>query len=88
MHERTNIRLTAADRSALEAVVANRNSSQKHVWRAKIVLLTADGHGTAEIMHLYVGIDDAHLAVRTKCRRWGGRTVPLTTLREEPASVE
>ena len=45
-----NIRLSAADRSELEAVVANRNSPQKHVWRARIVLLTADGHGTADIM--------------------------------------
>jgi transposase len=42
--------LSAIDRSALEAVVANRNSAQKHVWRAKIVLMTADGYGTAEIM--------------------------------------
>jgi transposase len=50
MHERTNNRLSAADRSELEAVVANRNSPQKHVWRAKIVLLTADAHGTAEIV--------------------------------------
>ena len=50
MHERTNIQLSAVDRSALEAVVANRNSAQKHVWRAKIVLMTADGYGTAEIM--------------------------------------
>src|SRR5262249_258391 len=50
MHERTNLHLTAADRSALEAVVANRNSPQKHVWRAQIVLLTAKGCGTAEIM--------------------------------------
>jgi transposase len=50
MHERMNIRLSAADRSELEAVVANRNSPQKHVWRARIVLLTADGHGTADIM--------------------------------------
>ena len=50
MHERTNIQLSVADRKELEAVVANRNSPQKHVWRAKIVLLTADGHGTAEIM--------------------------------------
>ena len=50
MHERTNIRLNAADRSQLETVVANRNSPQKHVWRAKIILLTANGHGTAEIM--------------------------------------
>ena len=30
--------------------MADRNSPQKHVWRARIVLLTADGHGTAEIM--------------------------------------
>src|SRR5438874_7635630 len=50
MHERTNIQLSRADRSKLKAVVANRNSPQKHAWRAKIVLLTADGRGTAEIM--------------------------------------
>jgi transposase len=50
MHERTNIQLSAADRKRLESVIGNRNSPQKHVWRAKIVLLTADGHGTAEIM--------------------------------------
>src|SRR3974390_2198960 len=50
MHERRNIRLSAAERRKLGAVVANRNSPQKHVWRAKIVLLTADGRGTAEIM--------------------------------------
>ena len=50
MHERTNIQLSVADRNELKSVVANRNSPQKHVWRAKIVLMTADGHGTAEIM--------------------------------------
>jgi hypothetical protein len=38
MHERTSIRLSAADRSELETVAANRNSPRKHVWRAKIVL--------------------------------------------------
>ena len=41
---------SSADRARLEAVVANRNSPQKHVWRARIVLLTADGLGTVEIM--------------------------------------
>ena len=50
MHKRTDIKLRAKDRMSLEAVVANRNSPQKHVWRARIVLLTAAGHGTAEIM--------------------------------------
>ena len=52
MHERRNIRLSSAERGELEAVVANRNSPQKHVWRAKIVLLTAKGCGTAEIMQV------------------------------------
>ena len=41
---------SAADRARLEAVVANRNSRQKHVWRARIILATAEGCGTAEIM--------------------------------------
>src|SRR5580700_8510493 len=42
--------VTAADRARLRAVVTNLNSPQKHVWRAKIVLLTADGLGTNAIM--------------------------------------
>src|ERR1700730_15114363 len=50
MHERTNIQLNRGERSKLESVIANRNSPQKPVWRAKIVLLTAAGRGTAEIM--------------------------------------
>src|SRR5215831_8135303 len=41
---------SAADRARLEAVVSDRNSPQKHVWRARIVLLTADDLGTVEIM--------------------------------------
>ena len=42
--------VTPADRERLLAVVSDRNSPQKHVWRAQIVLMTGDGHGTAEIM--------------------------------------
>jgi hypothetical protein len=44
------VELSAADRQHLAAIVSDRNSPQKHVWRAQIVLLTADGCGTAEIM--------------------------------------
>ena len=40
----------AADRERLAAIVADRNSPQKHVWRAEVVLLTADRVGTAAIM--------------------------------------
>ena len=40
---RTGIDFTVShgDRQRLEAIVADRNSSQKHVWRARIVLLWA-----------------------------------------------
>jgi transposase len=38
------------DRAGLTALIKDRNSPQKHVWRAEIVLLSADGIGTAEIM--------------------------------------
>jgi len=44
------VQVSAADRVQLDAIVADRNAPQKHVWRAQIVLLTADGCGTAEIM--------------------------------------
>src|SRR5688500_5586582 len=40
----------AADRARLAASVADRNSPQKHVGRAEVVLLTAAWVGTAEIM--------------------------------------
>jgi transposase len=42
--------LIASDRERLLAISTDRNSPQKHVWRAKIVLLSAEGVGTAEIM--------------------------------------
>jgi hypothetical protein len=42
--------LNAADRRRLEAIVADRNTPQKHVWRCWIVLLTAAGIGTNAIM--------------------------------------
>jgi hypothetical protein len=44
------VNVKAVDRRRLAAIVANRNSPQKHFWRARIVLLTADGLGTATIM--------------------------------------
>ena len=44
------VEVTSEDRHRLEAVVADRGAPQKHVWRANIILATADGCGTAEIM--------------------------------------
>jgi transposase len=43
------VKVSGADRTRLETVVADRNGPQKHVWRARIILLTADGVGTNEI---------------------------------------
>ncbi len=50
MREGISIEVSAADRARLEAVTADRNSRQKWVWRAKIILATADGLGTNAIM--------------------------------------
>jgi transposase len=50
MRPGTTINLSPADRSRLEALVRDRNTAQKHVWRAEIVLLSAEGVGTNEIM--------------------------------------
>jgi len=44
------VNVARADRRRLEAIVADRGAPQKHVWRANIILATADGCGTAEIM--------------------------------------
>ncbi len=44
------VEVNTADRARLQTVMADRNSPQKHVWRAEIVLLTADGCGTNEVM--------------------------------------
>src|SRR5215211_8622461 len=50
MREGIAVEVSAADRARLEAVVADRNSPQKHVWRARIVLATAEGLGTNAIV--------------------------------------
>ena len=40
--------VSGADRRRLEEIIADRSAPQKHVWRATIILATADGYGTAE----------------------------------------
>src|SRR3982074_1182670 len=62
------VTVTASDRARLRAVVTNRNSPQKHVWRARILLLTADGLGTNAIMR---GTGRAKSVVW----RWQGRVM-------------
>ena len=49
MRKGIEVRLGLGDRERLEAVIGSGNSPQKHVWRARIVLLSADGVGTMAI---------------------------------------
>jgi transposase-like protein len=49
MRKRISIDISDTDRQCLMAIVTDRNSPQKHVWRAQIVLLAADGCGTMEL---------------------------------------
>ncbi len=42
--------ISAGDRQRLRAIVADPKSPQKHVWRARIILLNGTGLGTSAIM--------------------------------------
>ena len=45
-----SLSITPTDKDRLQALAKDRNAPQKHVWRARIVLLTAEGVGTIAIM--------------------------------------
>jgi Homeodomain-like domain-containing protein len=60
------VHLSPTDRKRLRSIVDDRNSLQKHVWRARIVLTTADGVGTVEIMRT-AGVS------KTAVGRWQAR---------------
>jgi hypothetical protein len=66
MRSGISITLNATDRHRLEALVADGNTPQKHVWRARIVLMSADGAGTAAIMA-------ATSTAKTTVWRWQAR---------------
>ena len=66
MRKDISITLGETDRRRLEALVEDRNTPQKHVWRARIVLLSADGVGTNGIMA-------ATGTAKTTVWRWQGR---------------
>src|SRR5918911_1462802 len=44
------ISVTPQDRARLEAIARDRNAKHKHVARAKVILATAEGCGTVEVM--------------------------------------
>ena len=89
------VHVTRADRLRLEAIVSDRGAPQKHVWRAKIILATADGCGTTEIMRrsgkakpvvwrwqarfMLEGVDGL---LRDKTRKPGKPPLPATTVQQ------
>lgn len=50
MRSGISIIVSESDRQRLDAIVLDRNAPQKHVWRARIVILSAEGFGTNAIM--------------------------------------
>jgi hypothetical protein len=81
MRKRSTIDISDPDRQRLVAIVTDRNSPQKHVWRAQIVLLTADRCGTMELTRR-TGTS------KTSVWRWQERFlaegVPRAAARQEP----
>ncbi len=65
MRTRISITLGEADRRRLDVLVADRNTAEKHVRRARVGLLSADGVGPSEIMAV-AGPS------KTTVRRWQG----------------
>jgi hypothetical protein len=59
MHTGIVVTVITTDRDQLEAIVADRNSPQKHVWRSRIVLATPVGPGTMAMMQNTVMIKTA-----------------------------
>ena len=49
MGKKVRIQFAPGDGDRLEALIANGNTLQKHVRRARIVLLAGDGIGTDEV---------------------------------------
>jgi transposase len=50
MRTGVTLSVTAADLDRLRDLIDDRNAAQKHVWRARIVSLSAEGLGTNAIM--------------------------------------
>ena len=93
MRSGITVTVTRDDRLRLESIVADRSAPQKHVWRARIILATADGCGTTEIMRrsgkskpvvwhwqerfMHEGVDGL---LRDKTRRPGKKPLPADTV--------
>src|SRR4029077_4419203 len=79
MRDGISIEVSAADRERLAAVATCQNSPQKQVWRASLILATAEGSGTLEIMRHAPGFE----ACVWRWREWFMREGVPGLLREK-----
>ena len=77
MRTRISFTVSTTERTQLEAIASGRNMPQKHVWRARIVLLTAGGLGTHAIMAATGREQDHGLAMAGAVRLGRRRGAPL-----------
>jgi hypothetical protein len=71
-----SIALKPSDRRRLKALARDRNAPHKHVWRAEIVLLSADGVGTNKIMRETGKVEDLCVALAGTLHAGGLRRPP------------
>src|SRR3982075_1988614 len=76
------VNVTRADRHRLEAIVSDRSAPQKHVWRANIILATAEGCGTAEIMRPSGKSKPVVASWQARCMREGAEGLPRDKTRK------
>jgi hypothetical protein len=80
----------------LRSIAGDRNAPQKHAWRAKIILATAEGWGTTEIMRVFVvetNADPKPFVWTADSRRVlaavkRGKQAPLADARAEAANAQ
>jgi transposase len=93
MRSGITVTVTREERLRLGSIIADRSAPQKHVWRAQIILATADGCGTTQIMRrsgkskpvvwrwqerfMHEGVDGL---LRDKTRRPGKKPLAATTV--------
>ena len=89
MREGITVEASAADRARLEAVAVDRNSPQKHVWRARIILAAAEGLGTSPLAVSLAwvrdrpGVSSSILGARTVGQLSGSLAADATVLPAE-----
>lgn len=80
--------LGATDRGRLEQLVTNRNTAQKHVLRARIVLLLADGVAANAVQRHTGASQPTITAVRRRIEKSYGSASARRSADRRPDAIE